>query len=232
MKKFKQFCEELEHLEEGVNDPAIFKAVFLAGGPGSGKSFIAGKTALTSFGFRVINSDESFEHQMSKAGLDMSPEKIFSPQGQKIRAKSKAFTMHTKRRSYMKGALGLVIDGTGKDIKSITAQKKFLEKYGYETAIIIVNTNLDTAVSRDAKRKRTIGKKVLEPMWQAVQDNIGKFQQIFGKSNTYIVDNSDGKDFKKETMAAYKGIGDWSKKPPKSRIAKKWIEQQKKNKTR
>ena len=27
-------------IEEGVNDPAIFKAVFLAGGPGSGKSFI------------------------------------------------------------------------------------------------------------------------------------------------------------------------------------------------
>ena len=25
---------------EGVNDPGIFKAVFLAGGPGSGKSFV------------------------------------------------------------------------------------------------------------------------------------------------------------------------------------------------
>jgi hypothetical protein len=132
----------------------------------------------------------------------------------------------------MRGALGLVIDGTGKNIKSIASQKKFLEKYGYETAIVIVNTNLDTAVSRDAKRKRTIGKKSLEPMWQAVQDNIGEFQQMFGKSNTYIVDNSDGKDFEKETMSTYKGIGQWSKKPPSSRFAKKWIEQEKKNKTR
>jgi hypothetical protein len=51
MQKFKTFTEQVE-LQEGVNDPAIFKAVFLAGGPGSGKSFIAGKTGLGSFGFR------------------------------------------------------------------------------------------------------------------------------------------------------------------------------------
>jgi len=36
MKSFYSF------LEEGVNDPAIFKAVFMAGGPGSGKSFVTG----------------------------------------------------------------------------------------------------------------------------------------------------------------------------------------------
>ena len=31
-----------DDLFEGVNDPGIFKAVFLAGGPGSGKTFVAG----------------------------------------------------------------------------------------------------------------------------------------------------------------------------------------------
>jgi hypothetical protein len=40
-------------LNEGVNDPAIFKAIFLAGGPGSGKSFIVGKTALQPMGFKL-----------------------------------------------------------------------------------------------------------------------------------------------------------------------------------
>ena len=30
-----------QYFEEGVNDPAIFKAVFLAGGPGSGKTYAA-----------------------------------------------------------------------------------------------------------------------------------------------------------------------------------------------
>jgi hypothetical protein len=54
------FSDFLE-LDEGVNDPGIFKAVFLAGGPGSGKSFIVGQTALTVFGLKVINSDSAFE---------------------------------------------------------------------------------------------------------------------------------------------------------------------------
>ena len=31
----------LDLLEEGVQDKGIFKAVFLAGGPGSGKSYVA-----------------------------------------------------------------------------------------------------------------------------------------------------------------------------------------------
>lgn len=221
----------LDFLSEGVNDPAIFKAVFLAGGPGSGKSFIVGKTALSTFGFRVVNSDKSFEKAMNKAGLEMNPNNIFSVKGQEIRGKATKLTA-TQKKIYLKGRLGIVIDGTGKNADKIFRQKKELERMGYETAIIIVNTNIETAVDRDAKRDRSIGRKMLEPMWKAVQDNIGRFQTMFGKENTYIVDNSDGKDFKKETMLAYRGIGAWSKKPPSSPLAKKWIEQQKKQKTR
>ena len=44
-----------QHISEGINDPAIFKAVFMAGGPGSGKSFMAKKTALEALGLKLIN---------------------------------------------------------------------------------------------------------------------------------------------------------------------------------
>ena len=60
MLSFQQF------IDEGVNDPAIFKAIFLAGGPGSGKSFIVGKTGLTSMGYKVVNSDDAFEVSLKK----------------------------------------------------------------------------------------------------------------------------------------------------------------------
>jgi shikimate kinase len=76
MLKFKQF------LNEGVDDPAIFKAVFLAGGPGSGKSFIVGKTGLPVLGFKVVNSDDAFENAMKKAGKAMTPDEIFSDECQ------------------------------------------------------------------------------------------------------------------------------------------------------
>ena len=48
-----------EYITEGVYDPNIFKAFFLAGGPGSGKSFVTGN-AFGGSGMKVINSDNAF----------------------------------------------------------------------------------------------------------------------------------------------------------------------------
>ena len=58
------YCEQDNSVEEGVNDPYIFKAVFLAGGPGSGKSFINNKLMKQFGGMRTINSDNAFEALM------------------------------------------------------------------------------------------------------------------------------------------------------------------------
>ena len=113
------FAEHIKEIDEGVNDPAIFKAIFLAGGPGSGKTFIVGKTGLTSLGFRVVNSDTAFENALKKAGLEMNPDNIFSIKGQGIRDKAKELTAK-QQGLYIKGRLGLVIDGTGKDSRKDT----------------------------------------------------------------------------------------------------------------
>ena len=242
MKKFSQFISEHEEfsiqdiLNEGVNDPAIFKAVFLAGGPGSGKSFIVGKTALAPLGYRVVNSDDAFENAMKKAGMEMTSDNIFSVQGQELRGKAVKLT-GTKQAIYLKGRLGIVIDGTGKDAEKILKQKKKLESMGYETAMIFVNTNIGTAVDNDAKRDRTVGADKVTSMWSAVQDNIGRFQTMFGKENFYVVDNSAGRiknnaEADRETRSAYVGISKWTKIPPKSKLAKKWIEQEKANKNK
>ena len=48
-------------IDEGVNDPGIFKAIILAGGPGSGKTFVARQLGLKSLGLVVVNSDNYFE---------------------------------------------------------------------------------------------------------------------------------------------------------------------------
>ena len=64
-------------LQEGLYDPNIFKAFFLAGGPGSGKSYIA-RQATGGTGLKSINSDDAFEHLLNKAGLSlkMPPEEF------------------------------------------------------------------------------------------------------------------------------------------------------------
>ena len=72
---------------------------------GSGKSFIVGKTGLTSMGYKVVNSDDAFEAGMRKGGMEMSPDNIFSPKGQEIRGKAKKLT-GTKQARYIKGRAG------------------------------------------------------------------------------------------------------------------------------
>ena len=75
MKKLNQI------LREGVYDPGIFKAFFLAGGPGSGKTFVT-RSAFGGTGLKLVNSDASFERGLKKAGF--KKDKDFSEAGQLI----------------------------------------------------------------------------------------------------------------------------------------------------
>jgi len=213
-------------ISEGVNDQSIFKAVFLAGGPGSGKSFVVGKTALPALGFKLINSDIAFENALKKADLTFSPQDIMSTKGQEARQKAKAIT--GKRLSLaIDGRNGIVIDGTGKDFDKIKKQSEELKRIGYETAMIFVNTDLDTALARNKARKRTLPDEDVTKMWKAVQNNIGKFQRYYG-DKFIVVDNSDNADYEANVMAAYRKMAAFVKTDPKLPTAKKWIAQQKK----
>ena len=211
-----------QYLEEGVDDPAIFKAVFLAGGPGSGKSFIVGRTGLPSLGYKVINSDTAFEFLLNKNNIPMTPDGIFSVKGQEVRGRAKQMTDRKQARLLM-GRLGLVIDGTGKDVAKVKKARKNLELVGYDTAMIFVNTDEDTALKRNRMRARTLPDDQVSNMWKTIQQNIGEFQTAFGKENMLIVDNSEGKDYVKETLRAYKDIRKFTNKPV-GKKAKKWID--------
>jgi shikimate kinase len=212
------------NVEEGVDDPAIFKAVFLAGGPGSGKSFTVGKTGLSAIGFKIVNSDDKFEAALKKADLEPTPDNIFSPKGQKLRGRAKELTAK-QQELYINGRLGLVVDGTGKNYAKIKGQSEELKKIGYDIAMIFVNTDLETALKRNRERARSLTDKKVEEMWKEVQSNLGKFQSMFG-SNFVIVDNSEGSNIDKATTSAYKKILKFSKQDPKNSIAKKWIAKQ------
>jgi dephospho-CoA kinase len=218
MKAFQEF------LDEGVNDPAIFKAIILAGGPGSGKSFVVGKTALQPLGFKLINSDIAFEKALAKAGLEATPDNIMSPTGQIARASAKAITGKQMYRA-LEGRNGIVIDGTGKDYNKIAGQVNDLRNIGYAVAMIFVNADLDTALERNKLRKRSLADKDVEKMWQGVQNNIGKFQNLF-RERMVIVDNSNGSNIEGATLRAYTWMMKWSKKKPENRIAIKWIKDQ------
>ena len=220
-----------QQIQEGVYDPNIFKAVFLAGGPGSGKSFVV-RTTTGGLGLKIVNSDDIYEKDLEKAGLDAGkPEDIFSDEGQAIRDRSKEKT--AKRQSlWVDGRLGIIIDGTGKDVGKISRQKQLLDQVGYDCYMIFVNTSLEIAQERNMQRKRKLQPKAVEQMWNAVQRNIGGFQRVFGGKNFIIVDNnenvSDGELFAECT----KRIRGLVKGKPTKPQAKRWITNELKKKAR
>ena len=215
-------------VDEGVNDPHIFKAVFLAGGPGSGKSFVA-RNILGGTGLKTMNSDDVYEILMNKQDLALDPETIASPQGQQIRDKAK---MMTKRRSvnWIDGRLGLLIDGTGKDVAKYQKQAEFLRMLGYDVAMIFVNTSEEVAQQRNRQRARSLKPEMVSAMWNDVQQNLMKFQQIFGAGRFHIIDNSGGLedlDRQKNFDKVYNETQRFLNTPPSKPAAKKWIQNQK-----
>ena len=221
-----------QDLQEGLNDPNIFKAFFLAGGPGSGKSYVV-RSTTGGTGLRIVNSDDIFEKYLKDAGFDMDMSTVKAEREKeerdKMRDRAKKLTrtrmgdVTTGKGGYLEGRIGLIIDGTGKDYAKIADQATKLKQLGYDVHMIFVNTSLDTALERNAKRERTVPTDVATRSWNAVQRNIGKFSQYF-RQNFVVVDNNDATE---DVMTpVFKQIRGLLKKPVRNSIAKAWVTQE------
>ena len=236
-----------ELLHEGVNDPGIFKAIFLAGGPGSGKTYIAKglfgipeKLNISQTGMKMVNSDKELKFLLNKYGfgtnLDALPDEVFQnltgdgPDSSGLRKFAKDLTAE-RRRLYQNGRLGMIIDGTGDDYQKIASEKAELEKIGYQTYMIFVNTTLEVALERNENRDRVLPRSIVEASHREVNQNIGGFQGLFGSSNFMIVDNNQYKRedqaIKRFGMLVKKGLNSFIKKPITNKKALSWIRKQK-----
>lgn len=204
-------------LTEGINDKYIFKAVFVVGAPGSGKDWIVSKTVM-GHGLKEINSDQAFEYLSHKSGLDLSNMANHGPNDVAVRdaiRKRAKKTTHNKRSLYIKGRLGLLINGTGADYSSINVLNRTLKGLGYDTMMIYVNVTdniskernifrgttssiMRSIVTVNNKRKvkktkvknRSIPEYIRKDKWSGVHENIGRFQSMFGAKNFYVIDNN------------------------------------------
>ena len=220
MKTFQDF------IQEGVNDPGIFKAFFTAGGPGSGKSYVAtasGAGKNNPYGLKVVDSDPLFSKMLKDAGMVTTAKDIYSDEGQAIRGRAKKI-VSKQQSGFIEGRLGLLIDGTGKDYKKVKTSSDTLRKIGYDTYMIFVNTSLDVAQQRNEMRARSLEFSEVEKMWKAVQQNMGKFQSYFGRGSFLLVDNNSASEdiFTK----VFVEIGKLIKQKPSSRAANAWIKNQ------
>ena len=207
-----------QELQEGVYDPNIFKAIFLAGGPGSGKSYVVRKTTGGT-GLKIVNSDDAFKILLKKAGLSlkMPPEEF--ERKEVVRKKAKAVTTK-KQTNFVEGRLGMIIDGTGKNAAKILIQKNMLDELGYDTYMIFVNTSLDVALERNALRPRSLAEPMVVKSWKEVQSNIGKFSNMFRKG-FIVVDNNDASE--DEFNKIWKRVQGLLRKKVTNTRAQNWI---------
>ena len=235
-------------IREGVNDPGIFKAVFLAGGPGSGKSYVAGglfgipdKLTTSAYGLKLVNQDTELEMFLKKyfgtTDLDDMPDDLFRQITDPSYSAHMGVRPHAKALSkqrlklYSQGRLGVIIDGTGHKYKDVKKERQKLIDLGYDTYMVFVNTSLEVAQKRNKLRDRVLPEEIVEKYWKNVQKNMAFFQGLFGNQNFMLVDNnstlSPKQAQKKFNMLVKKGISKFIKKPIKNKQAKKWIEKQK-----
>ena len=210
-----------KELQEGVYDPNIFKAFFLAGGPGSGKSYVVKRTTKM-FGMRVVNSDDVFEKLVKTAGMSMDMRNYTAAQEKRrdeLRDIAKRVT-RAREKNYVEGRLGLIIDGTGKNYDKIEKQMRELQQLGYESHMIFVNTSLDVALERNQKRPRKLPEPLVVKSWNNVQKNIGKFQNLF-RDKFIIVDNNDPNE--PPHIEVFKRVKQLANKKVTNGIAKRWI---------
>ena len=209
-------------IQEGLYDPGIFKAFFLAGGPGSCKSYVTSRIT-PGLGLKNVNSDTAFENALKKAGLSLDMPASQEKERDEIRARSKRLT--AKRLDlYIMGRLGLVIDSTARDTKKIEIGLSALKRLGYDCYMIFVNTSLDVALARNAKRDRKVPRDITIKSHKQIQANMGYLQRIFGMKNFIVIDNNKFNDDILEK--SYKMVRKIVKKPIQNYTAKMWLKKE------
>ena len=234
-------------LVEGIQDKGIFKAVFLAGGPGSGKTYVAkqifgipDRFNISMSGMKMVNSDKELKFFLNKYGfgteLDKMPDEVFRQLTDPdyddysgLRGYTKSLTKQ-RMKLYQQGKLGMIIDGTGHNFGKIQKMKAELEADGYDTYMVMVNTSLEVAQARNKLRDRVLPEDLLAKSWTDVQKNIGSFQALF-KNNFVVVDNSkhlnDKQAEAKFVPLVTKVIRKFVAKPIKNKLGKMWVAKQK-----
>jgi predicted kinase len=248
--KHNWLLESPEVLEEGVFDPGILKAVFTAGGPGSGKSFVADmlmgarslepphrkyfeeNTSYLPSGIKYVNSDTLFERGLKKMGINPKDLadieqlpgddlwKIIQGGDPKSVRNIAKDQLTAKRAFFESGRLGVLVDGTGREYGKIAAQKEKMEKLGYDTAMVFVNTSLEVAQERNRGRSRQLPEETIEDLWNAVQNNLKAYAQLFGNDFTIVMNDKPGAP----PDAAIKAIRDFVDASVENKIGKAWIE--------
>ena len=215
-----KISELFESLEEGVNDPHIFKAIAMIGPMGAGKSTIA-QQLVGGSGLRSLNLDNFNElliKQGKVAGGNLTPDQL--ERNWELTQKQKG--------NWISERLGLLIDGSGRNVEGLIKPLMQLEEIGYNTLVILVNVSLETSLQRQQSRAarqaaqygtgRNVPLDLAKSSYEQIQRNIPTLKNIYGQ-RLLIISNEGAVDLSQEK----KRVDAFMSAPPNKPAAIEWI---------
>ena len=134
------------------------KAIFVTGGPGSGKDVIireciAGQNIME-FNFTQVSDILNDKHKLAMRSMN--------PRMESIRNRGP-----------------LIINGPADDSSKISNIKEELEELGYETMMIFVDTTDSVSMERNTLLSRMMAESIRHERWSKAHDNINTFTNLF-----------------------------------------------------
>lgn len=185
----------MSNIFEGKHDKNRYKAIFLIGAPASGKTEFY-KYALAHKDMKHLDSDRVMMFLINKHGGNPKDTRNYTKWQQNVRDKLDAMS-----KNYKEGGLGLVIDGTGKNLKQTLKLKKDVERHGYKTAVVYLKTPLNKALKKAEKRERGVDVEYIKDTYRDLSKNVAVYKEKF---STFIEINDI-----KEYREAERKINRW-----------------------
>lgn len=191
-------------LHEDVNR-GKFRAIFVTGGPGSGKDIII-REAIAESRIVELNFVQAQEYLADK---------------QKLSEQTKDF-----RREAIRNRGPLIINGPADDTDRLSYIKEELEELGYETMMIFVNTTNEVSKERNSLLSRMMVESIRQDKWIKSQRNTKYFTESF---KTFIeFDNTGDLDSKEDDITGvYESTKDFLDSNVVGETAEEWLNRRK-----
>ena len=163
------------------------KAIFVTGGPGSGKDVVL-REAIAESRAVELNFTQVMDILNDKHKLAM---RSMNPRFEAIRTRGP-----------------LIINGPADDLERINHIKEELEELGYQTMMIFVDTTNSVSQERNSHLARMMAESVRQSKWEKAHKNVNVFTEMFGTFMCF--DNSDSLDLKEEEITdLYRSTSDF-----------------------
>jgi len=188
-------------IHEKVN-LGLFKAIFVTGGPGSGKAIVIRESIPESRAVE-LNSNQAFDYLADK---------------QKLSEKTNDF-----RREAIRNRSPLIINGPADSIDKINHIKEELEDLGYSTMMVFVNTTNEISQERNTKLSRMMVESIRYDKWSQAQKNKELFAEAF--DNFMQIDNTGSlESIEEDITKTYLNINEFIENRMYGDISLSWLE--------